>query len=1221
LSTQSPTHHPISTATNSIFIADSQGSLNTLELPIQNAFASDKLHENLLSINQLSTDGFDCLFKGENVYIGKEFELPTKINVKGKKKGGSYYVTLSKSTIPLKNKFSALSARSDDPNTGSIPEVTPQVIPELITGELQDLHKGNVPLDESNAYITAPTSNKLTHIDEVHNRLGHLNENAIHYLSKHNLLGNLNLDPHSTLNPCNGCLEGKSRKGTPPTSTTKTFQIGDLVHMDICGPIEPVTSSGKRYILTATDDYSRYVHTWALRTKGEAFSVLKTFFATFENRHGSVKSIRTDNGGEFTSKKLIELCSNLGIDRQLTIRYSSHQNGISERANLTILNGIRACLSASKLDWNLWDEALNYVTKSRNVSPTVTLKQNTPSHLWHEKVPDFVAHRTFGETCFAVTPVIDRRRAGSTKLANRAQKARFLSYCTHSKGYRLLLEDGNILESTYSNTIFESPVEPLYRRQCNNSNIFVGGETIIVSEVASPNMNIESVNQIDGNPELHTSDLSVSNIYDDAQDISFDSDSNILDQSDNNDALIHMDHSGEADIANDNLPDSENSSDHHANIHHSQSFGKWKYQDSSVPAKKDRNAAPSSSKRERKPVNYSSAFQTNLRDENACTQCIGGKIAQEEIITPAAGDFLTLASLRWLKEVCSKSSRATANENNLPKNHHQVIGHPEETSWIQAEEEEIAQLIAMGTWTLVPLPPGRTAIKNTWVYRKKKDANGNVVRYKARLCACGYSQKAGIDYQEIYSPVFRMESSRLFLTILASRNMFFKQMDVSAAFLNSDMDTEIYMKQITGYEDLTKADYVLLLLRSLYGLKQSPRLWHKTIHPFLESLGFTAMEADPCIYFQWKSQKLQLISLYVDNLGIAGDLLSDVETVRRKLKERFKMTDEPENQFLGVHLRRTKEGFVLNQTNAIEDLLIATNMSNANSVSTPMESLTCSKLDCPLEKSEEWNQMQSIPYRETIGSLTNICRMTRPDISYAVSVASRYLSNPGYKHWNLVKRILKYLKGTMNYEFHLSPGSQLHSNILQNNHSTSIQGNLRFYGLADADWGGEIEESKSTSGYGFFLGNSLVSWCSKTQPLTATSSTFAEYIGCYHAASELVWSRIFLNELNLLDPGTTTLYTDNESVINIASNHVINPRSKHFNTKFHYLRQLVAQKIISLVHTPGASNIADMWTKPLGKERFCDFRSQIGVLPGANCIKVPPRSVREYMKLSNDRLT
>jgi hypothetical protein len=545
---------------------------------------------------------------------------------------------------------------------------------------------------------------------------------------------------------------------------------------------------------------------------------------------------------------------------------------------------------------------------------------------------------------------------------------------------------------------------------------------------------------------------------------------------------------------------------------------------------------------------------------------------------------MQMAGLKWYKEVTTaKSLRTSSHDTSIPRNHFDIAGRDDSKEWIAAEEEEIAQLLAMGTWELVKLPPGRKAIKSKWVYRMKTDPFGNVTRYKARLCACGYSQKAGIDYKEIYAPVFRMESSRLFLIIISSRKMKFVLMDVTGAFLNGGLEERIYMAQPEGYEDLTRAEYVLLLLRNLYGLKQAPRVWHQTIDPFLRRLGFIAMEADPCIYYKWDADRihLQLISLYVDNLGIAADLQSDIDHVRSQLNSEFKMTDEPDNMFLQMQLSCTDGIYSLSQTNAINKLIIATNMETALPSSTPMETLTLSNSDSPVVGSDEWIYMQTVPYRETIGSLSDICRKTRPDIAYSVSVASRYLANPGKKHWAHVKRIIRYLKGTKDYVLLLDPGSSP----------------LTLYGFTDADWGGELDSSKSTSGYGFFYGKALFSSRSQTQSVTATSSTHAEYIAAYHSAAECIWARSFLQELGLISPNATTIYCDNEAAIKIAHFHMITPRSKHFNTKFHYLREQVINNYIDLQHVKGTNNLADIWTKPLGKLKFTTFCARLGIVP------------------------
>ena len=1139
------------------------------EIALREAFASEALHENLMSVNQLANDGFDTLFIKDDVFIGKDFHVPEQYQVKGQRKRGAYYVTLTTQPSPISqaNRFELLDEDSTHTNS--------------FLGQ---------------EYIAPP----MNSMDIAHYRLNHLHEEGIRKLVNNSSLSNLIVNLDDKLNPCIGCLQGKARKGTPPTSTTKSTAIGDLIHMDLCGPIAPVSAAGNRHVLTATEDFSGYLHTWPLRTKGAAYDVIAKFVNTFQNHHGSVKRVRTDRGGEFTSENLRELYGNLGIEQQLTIRHSSHQNPISERANLTVFNDIRACHVSSGIDWQYWDETLSSVTRTRNFSPKLRLQWQIPHSIWTKEKPDFNHLLVFGETCFVIAQAVDKLKLGSSKLAPRAIQGRFVGYTTNSKGYRILLADGAVLESTYSNTttipsglslaIDPSAPTPPHETQPTH----ISPPTLILNAFPPP--------------------LSASSESNSSYDTGDDGDPEGSEAS--SDVIAEI-------LSDEELPREPIAAvepvvvpptvDEQVQLGITPIIGRPGYfqhrtkgivqvEEKSDPPSASTLNPPARSKRESKmPERYgsSSAMAQSPPVVHHCSRCISGHIAREALIAPAASAFMHLASVQWYKQSTPSRSSRAAQPDNTPKTHADIEGRDDADGWYLAEDEEIAQIIAMGSWELVPLPKGRKAIKSKWVYRIKTDANGNVTRYKARLCACGYSQQAGVDYKDIYSPVFRMESSRLFLATIASRGMNFIQMDVTGAFLNGPLEETIFMRQPEGFVDSSRADYVLLLLKNLYGLKQAPRVWHQTIDPFLCSLGFSPMEADPCIYYQWDSShtNLQLVSLYVDNLGIAGDLAADVESVRSQLHAKFKMTDEPDDQFLKMKMVRDGHAFLLSQPQAIDALLKTTGMREAHSVSTPMETLCVSKDDCPVVGSEHWQHMQSVPYRETVGSLTHICRSTRPDIAYPVSVASRYLSNPGPAHWNMVKRILRYLKETRDWTLRIDPGPTLTSTLQENSQNSPIHGPLRFHGFSDADWGGELETSKSTSGYGFFLGNSLVSWQSKTQATTATSTTYAEYIASYHAAAECIWSRSFLSELGLLPPGPTTLYGDNEAALKLAQFHMITPRSKHFDTKFHYIREQVHKKTIQIVHCPGEENIADIWTKPLGKERFMKFRSRLGVFP------------------------
>ena len=456
-----------------------------------------------------------------------------------------------------------------------------------------------------------------------------------------------------------------------------------------------------------------------------------------------------------------ELLSSLGIQHQLTVRYQSHQNPIAERINLTVFNGIRASLIASQLPLNQWNTAMSAVTHTRNHSPAKALDMSsTPEAVLKGNKPNFSHLRRYGETCVKVTEVIDRRKAGSTKLWRRGGIGRFVGYTVNKKAYDILLLDGSVIDSTNENTRFlaeNAVVTPL--------------------EISPP------VADIDFAPE----DPNDSSSDEDNSDPN-DSDSNSGDSEDSEDSFYTSPSiKEEEDAPPTTVPASPAELEemrltaipNQPNRYHHPTHGIVELQDRSIPAPKSTLNPPSHAKRVSKPPSANSATA------EPCSRCISCCIAQEASILPAAATFMSLASLAWLKEMPSVN-RASAVDPTIPKNHHNIKGRDDEEAWIKAEDEEIAQLLAMGTWEVVPLPKGKKAIKSKWVYRKKTDNDGNVIRYKARLCACGYSQKAGVDYKDIYSPVFRMESSRLFLVIVASRKMKFIQMDVTGAFLNGN---------------------------------------------------------------------------------------------------------------------------------------------------------------------------------------------------------------------------------------------------------------------------------------------------------------------------------------------------------------------------------------------------------------------------------------------------
>lgn len=355
---------------------------------------------------------------------------------------------------------------------------------------------------------------------------------------------------------------------------------------------------------------------------------------------------------------------------------------------------------------------------------------------------------------------------------------------------------------------------------------------------------------------------------------------------------------------------------------------------------------------------------------------------------------------------------------------------------------------------------------------------------------------------------------------------------------------------------------------------------------------------DPCLYSRWNGDSLSLISLHVDDFTISSDSDVQLAAIAKALSTKFEMTDDGElHHVLGITIERdlTKNLLFLSQKPYIHTLLERFSMSSAIAVKTPMDSLTVSSADCPLPGTDEQHAMQAVPYREACGSLMSLAINTRPDIIYAVGVACRYMHNPGYAHWSLLKRIMKYLVGTIDLRLCLG-GATLSAGILESTRQNTVQGQIKFHGRYDSDWAGDKDNSRSTSGYCFFWANSLISWSSKLQSTVSSSSTMAEYISAYHTTAEALWLRETLLSMNLLDSSATIpLLGDNSGAYSLSKDHLITQRSKHIATKFHLVRQESQKGTISLSDIASVDNTSDIFTKPLGFPLFSRHRQGLGL--------------------------
>eukprot|EP01018_Ginkgo_biloba_P031117 Gb_21340 [translate_table: standard] len=326
----------------------------------------------------------------------------------------------------------------------------------------------------------------------------------------------------------------------------------------------------------------------------------------------------------------------------------------------------------------------------------------------------------------------------------------------------------------------------------------------------------------------------------------------------------------------------------------------------------------------------------------------------------------------------------------------------ESAIWKIAMKEEMNALEKNKTWDLVELPKDKKVVSCKWVYKLKKGANDKVQKYKARLVAKGYSQKEGIDFHEIFSPIVKLVSIRVVLALVALLDLELEQLDVKTTFLHGDLDEEIYMEQPEGFIQDRKRRFVCKLKKSLYGLKQSPRQWYKKFDSFMVSQNFTRSEYDHCVYFKkLENDVFIILVLYVDDMLVASKSTIEINRLKAQLARTFDMKDlGAAKQILGIEIHRDrKHGKMwLSQQKYVEKILMRFGMNSVKLVNIPLAShFKLSSSLCPSNK-EEKDFMSRVPYAHAVGSLMYAMVSTRPDISHAVGVVSRYMANPGKEH-------------------------------------------------------------------------------------------------------------------------------------------------------------------------------------------------------------------------------
>jgi hypothetical protein len=500
-------------------------------------------------------------------------------------------------------------------------------------------------------------------------------------------------------------------------------------------------------------------------------------------------------------------------------------------------------------------------------------------------------------------------------------------------------------------------------------------------------------------------------------------------------------------------------------------------------------------------------------------------------------------------------------DNDEPKSIKAALASANSKEWHAAIQAELDNLEGKGTWVETSLPKDRKAISCKWVLKRKRDANGAITKYKARLVARGFSQQPGIDFEETYAPVGRLSSLRILLAIVATLDLECEQADVEGAYLNGNLDRPIYMHYPEGMAKSKSSHTCLLLKKTLYGLKQSGREWWLVLGDKLVALGFTRCQSDWGLYVKKDDSDSvsMLVLVYVDNLLACAKTTAECNALFDSISNEWTITRLGEvKDILGMHINRdrAKRTLTISMGGYIDKL--GDRFPIAGKVGGKYSPLpTVHVDDAPLLPSVT-------PYLEIVGSIQWIASSTRPDVAFAASFLGRYNAEPTQAHYELGLRVIRYLVSTRQVGLEL--GGKFEKGLVA---------------YVDADWAGCLKTRRSTTGYVSYLFGGAINWMSRRQATVAASTMEAEYIAGAEASNDILWLRNLLTELGMNLDLPTVMRIDNQSAIQLASNPSTHARSKHIDIKHHILRERVDKGILELEYIESKKNRADILTKAL----------------------------------------
>ncbi|KAL6565862.1 hypothetical protein OROHE_004917 [Orobanche hederae] len=967
---------------------------------------------------------------------------------------------------------------------------------------------------EESLINTVKVDKEISDLVMWHNRMGHPSEKVVKLLAPvRNCRGSLN-------KACEVCFRAKNPRDSFPLSDSKSSRIFELVHVDLWGPYRHKSSCGARYFLTIVDDFSRAVWVYLLVDKTEVFKMFMSFIAMVERQFSqTIKIVRSDNGTEFNC--LLDYFSASGILFQTSCVGTPQQNGRVERKHKHLLNVARALRFQANLPIYFWGESVLAAAHLINRTPSSVLSNHTPFEKLFGYSPFYNAIRVFGSLCFA-----HNQNSKGDKFESRSRKCIFVGYPFGKKGWKLYDLDTNDFFISRDVNFFED-IFPFSDTKASN---------------LKPNTHFES------DVEVH-----------------FDFADFPVDHHDTHVSPVspHITNSNGDEPQPIEFPPMESvSTDPVATVENLETSNNHT---TAVDLTNSQNDKLGRGMRTKTPSVLLRDYVTNKVVKESPSP---GASSPPQHTSGTPFPMAHYISCDNFSQPYQKFLAAVITGDE-PRSFKEAM---KNDGWKQAMQEEIKALEDNGTWTLEHLPPGKRALGNQWVYRRKYHSSGALERLKARLVVFGNHQIEGLDYNETFAPVAKMATIRVFLAIAATKNWELHQMDVHNAFLHGDLDEEVYMKLPLGFES-SDPNLVCRLRKSLYGLKQAPRCWFAKLVTALKGYGFLQSYSDYSL-FTYAKDGIQLnVLVYVDDLIISGNHSVALRSFKAYLSDCFRMKDlGPLKYFLGIEVARSTSGLFLCQRKYTLDIITEAGLLGAKPATFPIEQ----NHKLGLATGAKLTDKES--YRRLVGRLVYLS-VTRPDLAYSVHILSQFMQEPRQEHWDAALRVVRYLKGT--------PGQGI---LLSADCDLSLQG------WCDSDWASCPLTRRSLTGWLVFLGQSPISWKTKKQHTVSKSSAEAEYRAMAAITCELKWLKGLLLSLGVHHSKAIPLFCDSQSALHIARNPVYHERTKHIEVDCHFVRDAITKGLIdpSYVHTK--AQLADIFTKALGKREFDILINKLGIL-------------------------